>query len=84
MDLITQSHFTPQDYTHVTNTYRSSSYCESIQPLPVECTELDGIPNEIPVIFEDVFSYDASTPDGEVICIFCRNLHGVVYVTSHL
>lgn len=64
MDLITQSHFTPQDYTHVTNSYRSSSYCESIQALPVECTELDGIPNEIPVIFEDVFSYDASTPDG--------------------
>ncbi|XP_071835909.1 protein FAM135A-like isoform X2 [Apostichopus japonicus] len=62
MELITQSHFTPQDYTHVTHTYRTSTYCNSIQPLPISCTELDGIPNEIPVIFEDVFSYNATTP----------------------
>lgn len=32
---------------------KNTSFCSTLPPLPIECSELDGDMNSLPVIFED-------------------------------
>ena len=42
-------------YIDLAATVRNSDYLMSIQPLGIECAELDGEPATMPIVFEDVF-----------------------------
>lgn len=52
---------------------KNTSFCSCLPPLPIECSELDGDLNSLPVIFEDRY-LDAVT-EGKCnltkICKLC-------------
>ena len=49
------SHYRTHSHTELVTLVRNSRYFQNIPVLDVECAEMDGDVNTMPIVFEDVF-----------------------------
>ena len=53
-----------QGYSYIGQAIRNSLYYASLPRLPLECTDTDGDPQTIPIIFEDRYLDSVATEEG--------------------
>lgn len=59
MNLLTSE---SDSFNELHDVVRNSPYYSRLPPLPIECVELDGVPDTLPILIEEIYSASEQKP----------------------
>jgi hypothetical protein len=56
-------------YNDLHDLVRNSPYYSRLPPLPMECLELDGVPDTLPILIEEIYSIGEEKPTAALAAL---------------